>query len=226
MTHLHVFNIQFGSPMVCLVSILSPLSRGSTTDISSSSFACHDMTSSHLVPILPYGDLPWGQMTTRAILRVHRVRLPVFVSPGHPGGLAVFFPRVSLGWRCTSSTYFENNTHYPSPMSDTWKIAPISTPRLTWGTSSNNRATDRRCRTCGVELLTGERAGFCCGPNGNRYTAIQRLPPLPDEFNTFLNSPDVSRLSRKLNLIFSFAAMESTHAFPTPGNPSFVAVSG
>ena len=111
-------------------------------------------------------------------------------------------------------------------MSDTWKIAPIPTPRLAWGSSSNNRAADRRCHTCGVELLTGERAGFCCGPNGNRYTAIQPLPPLPDEFNTFLNSPDISRLSRKLNLIFSFAAMESTHTFPTPGNPSFVAVAG
>ena len=75
-------------------------------------------------------------------------------------------------------------------------------------------------------LLTGERAGFCCGPNGNRYSAVQPLPPLPNEFNTFLNSPDISKLSRKLNLIFSFAAMESTHAFPTPGNPSFVAIAG
>ena len=111
-------------------------------------------------------------------------------------------------------------------MSNAWMIGPISTPRLTWGSSSNNRAADRRCHTCGVELLTGEKAGFCCGPNGNRFTAVQPLPPLPDEFNTFLNSPDISRLSRKLNLIFSFAAMESTHAFPTPGNPSFVAVAG
>lgn len=111
-------------------------------------------------------------------------------------------------------------------MSDTWKIAPISAPRLTWGSSTNNRTTVRQCQTCGIELLTGEKAGFCCGPKGNRYSAIQPLPPLPDEFNTFLKSPDISRLSRKLNLIFSFAAMESTHAFPTPGNPSFVAVAG
>ena len=111
-------------------------------------------------------------------------------------------------------------------MSDTWTIAPISPPRLTWGSSSNNHAADRRCRTCGVILLTGEKAGFCCSPNGNRYLAIQPLPSLPDEFDTFLNSPDISKLSRKLNLIFSFAAMESTHAFPTPGNPSFVAISG
>ena len=111
-------------------------------------------------------------------------------------------------------------------MSDTWMIAPISAPRLTWGSSSNNHTTDRRCRTCGVVLLTGEKAGFCCGPNGNRYSAIEPLPPLPNEFDIFLNSPDISKLSRKLNLIFSFAAMESTHAFPAPGNPSFVAVAG
>ena len=111
-------------------------------------------------------------------------------------------------------------------MSDTWTIAPISTPRLTWGSSSNNRSADRRCRNCGVVLLTGEKAGFCCGPKGNRCSAVCRLPPLPNEFSTFLNSPDISRLSRKLNLIFSFAAMESTHAFPTPGNPSFVAIAG
>ena len=111
-------------------------------------------------------------------------------------------------------------------MSDTWKIAPIPTQRLTWGPSSTKRGTDRRCHTCGVELLTGEKAGFCCGPRGNRYAAVDPLPSLPDEFNTFLNSPDISRLSRKLNLIFSFAAMESTHAFPAPGNPSFVAVTG
>ena len=111
-------------------------------------------------------------------------------------------------------------------MRNTWVIGPISTPRLTWGSSSNNRNTDRQCRICGVVLLTGEKAGFCCGPKGNRYPAIRPLPPLPEEFETFLSSPDVSRLSRKLNLIFSFAAMESTHAFPTPGNPSFVAVAG
>lgn len=111
-------------------------------------------------------------------------------------------------------------------MSDIWKIAQISAPQLTWGSSSNNRNADRRCSTCGIELLTGEKAGFCCGSNGNRYSAVEPLPPLPDEFNVFINSPDISALSRKLNLIFSFAAMESTHAFPAPGNPSFVAVAG
>ena len=109
-------------------------------------------------------------------------------------------------------------------MSEIWRIAPIATPRLYWGSSQKNHS--RKCPTCGVILLTGERPGFCCGPNGSRYATVQRLPSLPDEFNTFLNSPDISKLSRKLNLIFSFASMESTHAFPTPGNPSFVTVAG
>ena len=111
-------------------------------------------------------------------------------------------------------------------MSAIWRIGPIATPLLRWGSSQNNRSVTRKCPTCGVILLTGEKPGFCCGPNGNRYATVQRLPPLPDEFNIFLNSPDISGLSRKLNLIFSFAAMELTHAFPTLGNPSFVAVAG
>ena len=111
-------------------------------------------------------------------------------------------------------------------MPNTWIIGPISTVRLHWGSSPNNRSANRQCQKCKVILLTGERAGFCCGPNGNRYSSVQHLPPLPDEFNTFLSSPNISKLSRKLNLIFSFATMESTHAFPTPGNPSFVAVAG
>ena len=137
------------------------------------------------------------------------------------------------GWpNCTctcilSMTLFANITPFPAPrlnMPDIWSIAPISTPRLTWGSSPKNRTRDRQCQTCRVELLTGEKAGFCCGPNGNRYLAIQPLPPLPDEFNVFLKSPDISKLSWKLDLIFSFAAMETTHAFPAPGNPSFVAI--
>ena len=111
-------------------------------------------------------------------------------------------------------------------MLDDWMIAPISTQRLAWGSSSNNHAADRRCGTCGITLLTGEKPGFCCGPNGNQFSAVKPLPPLPNKFNIFLNSPDISKLSRKLNLIFSFAAMEPTHTFPTPGNPSFVAVAG
>ena len=111
-------------------------------------------------------------------------------------------------------------------MPDTWAIDPISEPLLTWGSSPNNRTRDRRCPTCRIELLTGENAGFCCGTNGNRFIAVPPLPDLPIEFNVFLHSRDISKLSRKLNLIFSFAAMESSHTFPSPGNPSFIAVAG
>lgn len=82
------------------------------------------------------------------------------------------------------NTIFSNT----ATMSNTWVIGPISTPQLAWGSSSNNRAANRRCPICGIVLLTGEKAGFCCGLNGNHYSAIQPLPPLPDEFNIFLNS--------------------------------------
>ena len=117
---------------------------------------------------------------------------------------------------------------YESQMSATrlWEIGPISSPHLQWGTASNNHRVMRTCKTCGVVLLTGETSGFCCGPNGNRFALIPALPPLPPEYNTLINDPNISRLSRRLNLIFSFAALESSHAFPTPGNPSFVAISG
>ena len=107
-----------------------------------------------------------------------------------------------------------------------WQIGPISSPRLNWGTVTNNNANVHACRICGVILLTGERPGFCCGPNGNRFALIPPLPALPPEYNILIHDPNISRLSRRLNLIFSFAALESSHAFPTPGNPSFIAISG
>lgn len=107
-----------------------------------------------------------------------------------------------------------------------WEIGPISSPHLQWGTIVNNRSTTRMCKICGVILLTGERSGFCCGPNGNRFALIPSLPPLPPEYDTIINDQNISRLSRRLNLIFSFAALESSHTFPTPGNPSFIAISG
>ena len=103
-----------------------------------------------------------------------------------------------------------------------WKIGPIPSPRLQWGGPKGART----CRTCNIVLLTGERAGFCCGPNGNRFSLIPSLPPLPAEYDIIIDDERISRLSRRLNLIFSFAALESTHSFPTPGNPSFVVISG
>jgi len=87
-------------------------------------------------------------------------------------------------------------------MSDTWTITHISTPWLAWGSSSNNHAADRRCKTCGVVFLTGEKAGFCCGPGGNRFSAVQPLPPLPNKFNTFLDSPDIFEIISKVESDF------------------------
>lgn len=40
------------------------------------------------------------------------------------------------------------------------------------------------------------------------------LPSLPLQYTTFINDARVSKLSRKFNVIFSFAATESTHTFP------------
>ena len=70
-------------------------------------------------------------------------------------------------------------------MPDTWQIGPISTPKLIWGQMWRGR--QNACPHCHVILLTGEKPGFCCGPNGKFGTTIPRLPPLPFEFDTFLN---------------------------------------
>jgi len=53
------------------------------------------------------------------------------------------------------------------------------------------------------------------------------LPPLPAEYNTFLSDPQISSLFRILNLIFSFASLETTHQFPQiNGPPGFFAIEG
>ncbi|KIJ23312.1 hypothetical protein M422DRAFT_177505, partial [Sphaerobolus stellatus SS14] len=71
------------------------------------------------------------------------------------------------------------------------------------------------CSYCGLLLLTGERhGGFCCGPRGKYAHSIPPLPPMPEEFIWLANQPNISVLSRKLNLLFSFAAMEPTEPFP------------
>ncbi|PPQ85813.1 hypothetical protein CVT24_002342 [Panaeolus cyanescens] len=106
-----------------------------------------------------------------------------------------------------------------------WQIGPISDMRLTWGTIRGG--TPHECPYCHISLLTGETPGFCCGPNGSRLHDVPPLPPLPPEYNTFINSPDISSLSRVLNLIFSFAALETTHNFPNiPNGPAFVSIQG
>lgn len=57
---------------------------------------------------------------------------------------------------------------------------------------------------------------------------MKPLPPLPEEYNLFINDVNLSARSRILNLIFSFASLESSHKFPPNiGNPeSFVALQG
>ena len=105
-----------------------------------------------------------------------------------------------------------------------WTIAPISSPRLTWG-AQRGTSGPHRCRLCGVILLTGERAGFCCGPKGQRLHDVAPLPPLPAEFATLLSHPDISKNSRSLNLIFSFASLESSCVFPSTQG-GYVAIQG
>jgi hypothetical protein len=82
----------------------------------------------------------------------------------------------------------------------------ITNKRLEWKT---------KCKHCGLVLLTGEKAGFCCGTTNIKPPGIPRLQPLPVEFNIFINDPNISALSRELNLVFSFASMETSALFPS-----------
>jgi hypothetical protein len=74
---------------------------------------------------------------------------------------------------------------------------------------------DRKCPYCDVTLLQLERGGFCCGTKGKYAHSTPPLRPLPTEFDAFLDAPDISSLSRQLNLAFSFSSMETTASFPT-----------
>ncbi|KAF8589442.1 hypothetical protein K439DRAFT_1332685 [Ramaria rubella] len=106
-----------------------------------------------------------------------------------------------------------------------WEIGLIRKPSFVWG--AQTRHGIHECPCCHIVLLTGERPGFCCGPLGNHLHDVPTLPPLPHEFDVFLNQPDVSKLSRIFNLIYSFASLESTAEFPEfEGPPGFFAVEG
>ncbi|KAJ7189685.1 hypothetical protein GGX14DRAFT_301345, partial [Mycena pura] len=107
-----------------------------------------------------------------------------------------------------------------------WQIGTLPSTALTWG--AVRAGIQHKCGTCGVLLLTGEKSGFCCGPNGSRFRDVRALPPLPAEFDVFLRDPRISKLSRRLNLILSFASLESTHPFPQINNgpPGFMAIGG
>ena len=113
-----------------------------------------------------------------------------------------------------------------SPPLPIWQIGNLPSFHLVWGLRRRNQT--HKCSWCGLLLLTGERPGFCCGRNGKYMNDPARLPPLPIQFSAFLNDPRISSYSRLLNLIFSFAALESTQEFPSfgPGPPAFVAVAG
>ena len=109
-------------------------------------------------------------------------------------------------------------------MSSDWQISPLHTVRLHWGTANGHA---HECPWCHLPLLTGEKAGFCCGKDGTHLRDVSPLPPLPDEFRAFVNHPQFSTLSRQFNLLFSFASMETTANFPdTPAWAGFLAIEG
>jgi hypothetical protein len=107
----------------------------------------------------------------------------------------------------------------------TWTFGPIKNPKLQWAESRAGHV--HCCPYCGIDLLTGEHPGFCCGKEGEYITQVPLLPPLPAEYDAFLNHPDISSLSHIHNLIFSFASLETTHVFPhINGPPGFFAIQG
>ena len=109
--------------------------------------------------------------------------------------------------------------------SNIWHIAAIASAVLDWAVRKGD--SYHRCRICNIKLLTGERAGFCCGVGGKYFANTSPLPPLPPQYAAFINHPNISAMSRVLNLIFSFTSMETTHPFlKVPGPSGFVAIQG
>ncbi|KAI5983631.1 hypothetical protein EDD15DRAFT_2178687, partial [Pisolithus albus] len=63
--------------------------------------------------------------------------------------------------------------------------------------------------------------------SGSRLHDVPPLPPLPPQIDSLMQHLQISSLSRILNLVFSFACLETTHPFPdnmTP--PAFFAIQG
>jgi hypothetical protein len=107
---------------------------------------------------------------------------------------------------------------------ETWFIRQLPTTTLSWGGTAS---VPHQCPHCHIDLLTGEKPGFCCGKKGSRLNNVPPLPPLPPEYNIFINDPRISSLSRIVNLIFAFASLETTHPFPeNTGPPGFFAIQG
>ncbi|KAI6127273.1 hypothetical protein F5141DRAFT_997048, partial [Pisolithus sp. B1] len=83
------------------------------------------------------------------------------------------------------------------------------------------------CPHCHIPLLTRECLGFCCGPNGSRLQDVPALPLLPPQIQNLMQHPQISSLSQILNLIFSFASLETMHPFPDKVTlPAFLATQG
>jgi len=100
----------------------------------------------------------------------------------------------------------------------TWDIGHIPLPRPNW---------NRSCQFCGIQLLSGEKQGFCCGSNGKFANTPPSLPPFPPEFDWLVKQNNISTFSRKLNILFSFASMETERLFPQlSGGNSFVSIQG
>ena len=100
-----------------------------------------------------------------------------------------------------------------------WQLAPIHSCPVEW-------TMNCQCSFCGITLLNTEKNGWCC-LKGTCMTSP--LPPLPFEFQQFIDSPNISSLSRVFNLIFSFMALETEGIFPSMdrhGPPGFFAASG
>ncbi|KAJ7816643.1 hypothetical protein B0H13DRAFT_1663256, partial [Mycena leptocephala] len=107
----------------------------------------------------------------------------------------------------------------------TWEIGPIPITHLAWGAQRGTHS--HCCTTCGISLLTGEQSGFCCGPGGSKFSEVKPLPPLSPEYTTFIDDPRISHLYRILNLLLSFASLETTQPFPQmDGPPGFMAIQG
>ena len=100
----------------------------------------------------------------------------------------------------------------------TWNLGRIKVTQLNWG---------RFCNYCGISLLTGEIKGFCCGKEGKYLSGVPRLPPQSEEIKWLSIQPGISYLSRRLNLLFSFAAMETTGSMERLNGPDgFLAIEG
>jgi hypothetical protein len=98
----------------------------------------------------------------------------------------------------------------------TWAVRRLRPKQFDW---------DRCCPHCNAQLLSCEQPGFCCGKQGKYRNIAPSLRPLPQTYNVFINDVNISNRSRQLNLIFSFASMETTATFPS-AHGGMVAIQG